>query len=338
MHDIRRNEKTKVLFIERKSQGFFSLEKVFRQIERKLPPERFETSFQQAPFHSSVTGIFKNLLSFTPREADIYHVTGDINYLALILPPEKTVLTIHDLSILNYRKGLRRWILRKLLFELPARRSRYLTAISQATKDELVRQTGCEPEKIRLIENPLDESLKRAEKPGFNSDCPNILQVGTLPYKNVPNLIQAITGLKCTLTIVGDLDSDTRKLLHEADISYRNESALGSEAMSEKYREADIVTFCSVFEGFGLPIIEAQAMRTPVITSDIEPMKSVAGDGALLVDPRDPADIRAAIDSLIADASLRADLVQRGARNVKRFDPTVITESYIELYTEVTNS
>jgi glycosyltransferase involved in cell wall biosynthesis len=265
-------------------------------------------------------------------------VTGDVNYLALKLPPEKTVLTIHDLSILQYRRGLRRWVLRKLFFGLPARRSKYLTVISKATRDELLKQTDCDSDTVRVIENPLDDRMKGADKRPFNTARPNILQVGTLPYKNVPNLVRAIEGLECTLTLIGEPDEETLRLLKEKNISYRNEKRVEADAMSDEYRKADIVTFCSVFEGFGLPIIEAQAMRTPLVTSNIEPMRSVAGDGALLVDPRDPAEIRHAIDSIIADPRLRENLVERGLENVKRFDPAAVAQCYAELYEEIMQS
>ena len=265
-------------------------------------------------------------------------MTGDINYLALKLPPKKTVLTIHDLSILHYRTGLRRWVLKKLLFALPARRSKYLTVISQATRDELLKQTGCDPDTVRVIENALDDRMKGADKRPFNSARPNILQVGALPYKNVPNLIRAIEGLECTLTLVGEPDEETLRLLKEKNISYRNEKRVDSDAMRDEYRKADIVSFCSMFEGFGLPIIEAQAMRTPLVTSNIEPMKSVAGDGAMLVDPRDPAEIRQAIESIIGDSRLRENMVERGLENVKRFEPAAIARRYAELYEEITQS
>ncbi|HKP70994.1 MAG TPA: glycosyltransferase family 1 protein [Pyrinomonadaceae bacterium] len=306
---------------------------------RNLPAERFETSFQQAEFGPGIGGIIRNLLSFKPfADADIYHVTGEITYLILKLPPAKSVLTIHDLTVLNYRKGLRRWAVKKLLFELPAKRAKYLTVISAATRDELVRVTGCDPGKIRIIENALDEEMTPMEKPPFNVERPNILQVGTTPYKNIPNLVRAIKGLSCTLTIVGDPDKETRRLLEEKKIAHRIEESLGTEAMREEYRKADIVAFCSMFEGFGLPIIEAQAMRTPLVTSNVDPMRSVAGDGALLVDPQDPSDIRRGIESIIRDESLRLELVERGLSNVKRFDPATVAANYAELYEEMVHS
>lgn len=329
--------KKRLLFVERKFTGFFSLEKVFRQIAKNLPGDKLETQFQAATFRSSLTGIFRNLFSFRPQPADIYHVTGDITYLALLLPPEKTIVTIPDLSILQYRTGLRRMVLKKILFDWPIGRANYITAISDATRDNVIEQTGCPPEKVRTIELPVDENFSCADKPPFNAECPNLLQMGALPYKNVPNLIKAIEGLRCRLTIIGKLDEATITLLKDSNIDYVNESQLNDDAVKEHYRKADIVVFCSVYEGFGLPIIEGQAMNTPVVTSDLSPMKDVAGDGALLVDPYKPAEIRAAIDSIVRDESLRRSLVERGAANVQRFRPEAIAKRYEALYDEILN-
>ena len=325
----------KILYVERKFSGFFSLEKVFRQVANELPAMGLEAGFQQVGHGAGLKGMLMNLLTFKADSADLYHVTGDITYIALRLPAGKTILTIPDISILKYRTGVRRYILKKLFFDWPVRKAKYVTAISEATRLDVIKETGCAPEKVRTVELPVDDVFRAEPKPEFNSEKPQLLQMGALPYKNLPNLIRAIEGMSCTLTIIGKLDSETEKLLREKGIDFRNEFQLDDAAIRERYCMADIVTFCSVFEGFGLPIIEAQAMRTPVITSDIEPMKSVAGDGALLVDPKDPASIRSAIDLLVADATLRADLVERGSENVKRYAPAVIAREYADLYLEI---
>jgi len=329
------SEKIKVLFIERKFNEFFSLEKVFRQVAKSIPESVFETSFSQLRFLSNTSGVFRNLLDYRPEPADIYHVTGHVTFIALVLPPEKTVLTVPDLGVLRVRHGLRRLMVKKIFFDWPVRRAGYVTAISQATADDIVKMTGCPPEKVRVIEIPIDEGLIRLPKPVFNAARPLILQVGAAPHKNLPNLIRAIDGLKCRLMILGRIDDETAAMLKEKAIDFENEFEVGEDRIRELYATADIVAFCSTFEGFGLPIIEAQAMGTPVVTSNIDPMKEVAGDGALLADPHSPEEIRAAIDRLIEDSSLREKLVLAGTDNVKRYEPATIAAKYAELYREV---
>ena len=325
----------KILFVERKFKEFFSLEKVFRQIADSLPKSEFETAFQQTGHHNDLVGTFKNLASFKPKKADIYHITGHITYIALVMPSRNTVLTIPDLGILYMRTGFRRSMLKKLLFDWPVAKSRYITAISQTTKDEVVKYTGCDASKVRVIEIPLDENLSAGEKEEFNADCPKILQIGTAPHKNLANVIKAIHGIKCELIIIGRLDEQAIASLKQANISYRNEFEVGDDVIRELYRTADLVVFCSLFEGFGLPIIEAQAMKTPVVTSDIDPMREVAGGAALLVDPHDPGQIREAIQKVIGDRSVREKLVAGGLENIKRYHHERVAEKYADLYREI---
>lgn len=325
-----------ILYVERKFNEFFSIEKVFGQIARGVSKQKYETSFQQVNYLSGLFGIIKNLATFKPKTADIYHVTGHVNYIVLLLPGNRTVLTIHDTGILLVRTGIRRYVLKKLLFDLPIRRAKFITAVSEKTKNDVVELTGCDSRKIRVIENPLDDRLFVTEKADFNTECPQILQVGTASHKNLTNLIKAIEGLKCKLVIIGKLDDATISLLTQHNIDYRNDAEIDDDALKEAYRVSDLVVFCSTFEGFGLPIIEAQAMKTPVVTSNIEPMSDVAGDGALLVNPHDHLEIRDAIRRMIGDKELRESLVAKGTENVKRFATDVVAEKYAQLYREMT--
>jgi glycosyltransferase involved in cell wall biosynthesis len=324
-------------FIERRFDYFVSIEKVFRLVSEGFDPAAFQTWFQKLKYPNSLTGIIRNLLTFRPEmDADVYHVTGHCNYISLLLPPEKTVLTIHDLGFLHTRTGLRRWALRKLLLELPLKRLRYVTVVSRATKDEIERTFGKTSHEIRVIENPLDDLFRRDGTREFDHAKPRILQVGTSPNKNVENVVRALEGIDCKFTMIGEIDQDLTELLEEKRIDFEVRSQLDDEALVDEYRGSDIVVFCSTYEGFGLPIIEAQAIGVPVVTSDLSPLREVAGaGGAILVHPLDHRSIRKGIKSVIENPELRNKLIAHGLSNVARFDKKTIAAQYGSLYEEI---
>jgi glycosyltransferase involved in cell wall biosynthesis len=330
--------KTKILFIERKLEAGISIEKVFRQIAKKLSKDKFDYSFQQLTYSNNAFGTLKNLLFYRKSKNDIYHVTGHVHYITLILPKEKTVLTIHDLGILNIRKGLRRFILKKLLVDFPIRKLKYITAVSETTKSEILFYAKCDENRIRVIENPLQEHFYLSKKKRFNAICPGILQIGTTKNKNLENLIKALNGIECKLTIVGKIEQEVIKLLSKYKINYSNKLNLDNDQIKNEYQDADMVTFCSTYEGFGLPIIESQAMQTPVIISNISPLREVAGGAAVLVNPNDYSDIRKGILKIINDEKFRDSLVEKGLENIKRFEPKYISGLYEKLYEEIKTS
>lgn len=321
----------KILYVERQASDFVSLEKVFRGIAANLSTD-FEYEFQQLPFGPRVWHTVGNLLFFRKKKADIYHITGGIHYIALRLSPRNTVLTIHDVRLMYNKSGLRRWLLKKLYLDWPLGRLRYVTAISEHAKMETVQYSGCPAELIRVLENPLLIEEDLAGTPEFDQQLPTLLQVGTMPNKNIPNVARALRGINAKLRMIGPVDPHLRSVLEENEINYENVSNITDEELRDEYRKADIVIFCSKFEGFGLPIIEAQAMKKPVITSDLSPMMEVAGGGAHLSDPNDPTSIREGIEKIINDRQYREILVAAGLKNIRRFDPKAIAGQYENLY------
>jgi glycosyltransferase involved in cell wall biosynthesis len=331
--------KAKILFIERRfwKENFlaFSLEKVFAQIARLLPKDKFEASITKVPYGNAFTDILKNLLFFKKPAADIYHITGQIHYLALILPRKNTVLTIHDTGFLQARGILHGFFIKKLFLDLPVKRLNYITTVSETTKQNILSNTDCPPEKIRVIENPLQEHYLTCKKQEFNKNCPTILQIGITPNKNIPNLIKALKGINCRLKIVGNLTDDLISELEAGKINYENALGLNDLQMKEAYETADIVAFCSTFEGFGLPVIEAQAMRTPVLTSDLSPLREVSGGAAFLANPFAVESIREGVLKIMYDDEFRNKIIEQGIENVKRFEPEFIAGLYEKLYAEI---
>lgn len=328
--------KIKVLYVERKAHEFVSIEKAFRQIAASLP-ERFETGFQQLPYAFGFVDTIKNLLLFRKQKADIYHITGHVHYIALLFSPRNTVMSIMDLRFLDIKPGIRRYLIKKVWLDLPLKKLRYITAISEQTRQEILFHTKCSAEKVRTLDLPLLDHINSNVSAPFNHDKPRILQVGTMANKNVPNLAKALNGLTCKLVIIGRMDDALLKVLKDNQIDFENKFDLSDAELRNEYEKADIVAFCSTYEGFGLPIIEAQSMRKPMITSDLSPMNETSGGAAVLIDPTDFLSIKEGIQKIIDDAELRRELIEAGVRNIERFNPSTVALSYEALYSEMLN-
>jgi glycosyltransferase involved in cell wall biosynthesis len=209
-----------------------------------------------------------------------------------------------------------------------------VTAISEHTRAELIRQVKCDPRKIRVIHCPLSPSFTFSP-PHFQKDLPTLLQVGTGPTKNVGRMIEALQGIRCRLWVVGPLTEEHERLLESCAIEYRNFPRVSDDELMTLFVQSDIVIFASTYEGFGLPVIEAQAVGRPVIVSNKASLPEVAGGAAEFVDPYDQRSIGDAVRRLISSADLRERLVALGRGNVKRFEPRRIAEEYAAIYRSV---
>jgi glycosyltransferase involved in cell wall biosynthesis len=328
-------EKLKVTHFQRKPfPGYVSIERLFIEIRKAMPLD-IQCSMHMCPrFSKGVWPRLVNMMDAAKHQTQINHITGDVHYLALALDQRRTLLTIHDCAALERLRGLRRAVFKLLWFTLPIWRSRLVTVISESTRRELLRHTSCNPEKIRVVQNCVDGEFVPAPKP-FNAAEPEILHLGTGANKNLERLAQALAGLPCRLNILGQLSRLQEQLLERGKIRYTNIPQATDAEVLRAFQNCDLVAFISTYEGFGLPIIEANAVGRPVVTSNILSMPEVAGEAACLVDPFDVTAIREGILRVWKDAAYRDNLIQAGFENVKRFTPKAIAEQYAALYREL---
>jgi glycosyltransferase involved in cell wall biosynthesis len=313
----------------------FSLERVFAAVRMALPAD-ITAETHSCPFQSRhVLRRILNIIDAPFHQRDINHIVGDVHYLALGLKKRKTILTIHDCVGLRFSKGFRRVVLLWFWHRLPARRVAAITVISEFTRDEVLNYTGCDARIVHVISCPVPSGFVAWPKE-FRAERPVILQVGTAPHnKNICRVAEALRGIPCRLDIIGRVTERQREVLEFNRIQYTERWNLSDEEVIEKYRECDMVVFASIYEGFGMPIIEANATGRPVVTSNIGPMPGVAGSAACLVNPFDSSSIREGIVSVIEDADYRSCLVAQGYENAKRFQAEVIAAQYADLYREV---
>jgi glycosyltransferase involved in cell wall biosynthesis len=325
-----------VIFFHRKpSKTDFSIETLFNNIIASLPPEVNPTismsKYVNSGLYSKLYNMFEILLK---KQGDINHVTGDIHYITLFLKKKKTILTIHDLNLFYTPNKIKHFIHKWFWIRMPIKRAQAVTVISWTTKQELLKYTNCEPDKIKVIYNCISPAFTPHPKI-FNKTKPTILHIGCRPNKNLTGVIEAVKGLACRLEIIGSPTAEQLALLQKYQVEYSTQSGLSEQEVIQMYIACDILVFASFFEGFGLPIIEANAVERVVVTSNISSMPEIAGDAACLVDPHDIQSIRSGIMKVIDNDSYREKLIENGRKNKARFTAEQIANQYFDLYRQL---
>lgn len=206
-----------------------------------------------------------------------------------------------------------------------------ITTISYFSKKQVLELAPWARKKITVIYNPVNSILEKKTKK-FNSEYPVILHLGTKQNKNLDRTVLALVDIPCKLVIVGILNKEQLEILKMSKIDFENHVNIPFTHIKELYEYCDLVAFISLYEGFGMPIIEAQKVGRAVITSDRSSIPEVANNTALMVDPENIEAIHAGFKKLINDDYFRNQLIEEGFKNVKRFDINNIANQYLELY------
>jgi glycosyltransferase involved in cell wall biosynthesis len=298
------------------------------------------------------------------RPPDTLFVPAHVLPLGTPLARTRAVVTIHDLGYLRFPEAHTRAqnLYLRLSTVWSARVARRVIAVSAATRDDLVRLARVPPEKITVVHHGLarrftegmtgDQAIAEGREADaralVGSDAPYFLYVGTVqPRKNLARLIEAFALLAPSgsgggdplLVIAGKrgwLSEGIERRAAELGVAeqVRFTGYVPNEALPGLMAGALAFVFPSLYEGFGLPVLEAMAAGAPVLTSNSSSLPEVAGDAALLVDPLDTAAIAEGLRRLAHDPDLRAELRLRGARRAAEFTWERCADETLRVLTE----
>ncbi len=317
--------------------SFNSIERIFDTVSDELS-NFCEIKNYNLPFHSN--GLFKILFNTSSvffKNANVFHVVGDTHYVFLGLVFKKKVITFHDCGNIHRFSGIKRLLYKFFWYQIPILLADKITTVSSETKKELIKLFNVDSSRIVVIPNCLSSAFRFNPK-DFNSNFPSGLIIGTKDNKNLERTFYAIRGIQIQLKIVGKLNNNQKKLLKTLAINYVELGNVSNNEILQIFNESDLLLFMSTFEGFGMPIIEAQAIGRVVITSNISSMPEVAGDGACLVDPFSIDSMRNGILKVITDKQYREKLISNGLINSKKYNSNMIAKRYLTLYEDLSKS
>jgi len=326
------SSKKTIYYISRKRlPNYNSIEEIFLAINAKVKQQHSTSWRAMAHYGAAPFVLIKNLWSSPKDTCGVYHITGDLHYMALKYR-KQSILTIHDVHSALTGSFVKRAYVWLFWFWLPALFTRKITVISAFTKTELSAIIPAFKHKISVVHNPIHPKLKAVAK-NF-SKVPTILLMGTKPNKNLQRSLLALKDIPCNVVVVGPLSEAQQVLIDSLGISYINKTTLSFEKVISCYKQADIVCFPSTYEGFGMPIIEAQTVGRVVLSSNIGATKEIAGTGAHLVDPYSVDAIREGILKIMKDPVYRDRLIEKGFTNAAKYSLEQTVESYVSLYNE----
>lgn len=316
-----------------------SIERLFGFIRSEIENYDIQAIDIKATGRGGIKNLFKDIYYFSKMVGrdEIVHITGDVHFAAIGLKTNKIIITVHDLAGYKDFSLARKLVFNTFWIYLPFLRAKYIVAISEKTRNEIIERMPLVAHKIIVIPNCL--TIKIEPKIELKGNLrPKILIIGTRENKNIERAITALEGIDINLTIVGKLNDIQLRLLNQKHIQYENFVNVSEDLLLEIYQKSDYLLFSSIYEGFGLPILEAQAQNVLVIASNISPMKEICGENSgILVDPFSVESIRAGINkALELSNDEKLILIKNAKINIEKYTPAFNAYEYIKLY-EVIN-
>lgn len=286
---------------------------------------------------------------------DLFHATD------FVLPPvraaTRTLLTVHDLSFVRVPQAASPRLKAYLDAVVPrsVRRADHILADSQATKEDLVALYDTPPNKVTVLLSGVDKRFQPVQDAARLAQVraryhlpekPFILSVGTVqPRKNYVRLIQSLARLRAAHLDVALVIAGGRGWLDDPIYAAIRDCGLEDDVfligfaddadLPALYTSAICFAFPSLYEGFGLPVLEAMACGTPAVTSTVSSLPEVAGDAALMVEPDDLEAITDSLRRLIEDEALRQTLIARGFDRARRFTWEQSAANLIAVYRQL---
>jgi len=289
------------------------------------------------------------LPAMTRRDrVDLFH--GTVNALPPMLAG-RSIVTIHDLAFLRWPEQItvRRHRYLSRAVASAARRANGIIAVSDATKRDIVEQLQVDPDRVAVTPLGVDERFTPASsdriaevRARYDLQEPFVLFVGTLePRKNLPALLRAFARIQHDIPhrlalagAIGWRSQEFQDAVEAAKLGDRLRliGFVDERDLPALYSAADLFAFPSLYEGFGLPVLEAMACGTPVVTGNVSSLPEVAGDAALLVDPHDDAALGKAMLRALTDQPERARLTAAGFERAAHFTWRATARSTVAAY------
>ena len=313
-------------------------------------------------------GVYRRVWNYVPirynwlfnDESDIYH------FFNFIVPPRikgKVITTIHDMTYVLYPETMDIRNLKRIKNDIQysVNRADKIITVSESSKKDIIKFLSVDEAKIEVVYNGVEydkfnksysEDEKSKIRVKYTLPKNYILYMGTLePRKNIESIIEAFSLFKKENTVSnqniklviagkkGWLFENIFKLVNKLSLK---DDVIFTDYIDENdksiiYNMASLFVFPSLYEGFGIPVLEAMASSVPVITSNVSSLPEVAGDAAILVEPKDIKSIAKYMDKVLADKELRNNLIKKGHEQAKKFTWESSTKKLVNIYRDLYN-